>query len=59
MQKQFEETKAFLVKECDEAIRRAAEQVPVAQEIPVVDHKLMNELAAENKKLKVMSLAFV
>ncbi|KAJ8451192.1 hypothetical protein Cgig2_013964 [Carnegiea gigantea] len=52
MQKQFEETKALLVTECDEAIRRAAEQVPVAQEIPVVDHKLMNELAAENKKLK-------
>jgi len=59
MQKQFEENKKLLVKEHDEAIRKAAEQVPLVQEIPVVDHKLMNELTAENKKLKVTYLAFV
>ncbi|XP_056169834.1 myosin-6-like isoform X5 [Syzygium oleosum] len=53
MQLQFEETKAMLVKE-REAAQKAAEQEPIVQEVPVVDHELMNKLAAENEKLKAL-----
>lgn len=53
MQLQFEETKAMLIKE-REAAQKAAEQEPIVQEVPVVDHELMDKLAAENEKLKAL-----
>ncbi|KAL1367763.1 myosin-6 [Arachis duranensis] len=52
MQLQFKETKALLKKEREEAMKREAERVPVIQEIPVVDHGLMEKLTSENEKLK-------
>ncbi|KAJ4969406.1 hypothetical protein NE237_016107 [Protea cynaroides] len=51
MQLQFKETKAQLLKEC-EAAKKAAEQVPVIQEVPVVDNALLERLTEENEKLK-------
>ncbi|XP_059432399.1 myosin-6-like isoform X3 [Corylus avellana] len=53
MQLQFKETKTMLEKEC-EAAKRAAEKVPVIQEVPVVDHVMMEKLSSENEKLKAM-----
>ncbi|KAI6693672.1 hypothetical protein NL676_021382 [Syzygium grande] len=53
MQLQFEEMKATLVKE-QEAAQKEAEQEPIVQEVPAVDHELMDKLAAENKKLKAV-----
>lgn len=53
MQFQFKETKAMLVKE-REAAKRATEKVPVIQEVPVVDHVMLEKLSSENEKLKVM-----
>jgi myosin-5 len=55
MQLQFKETKAMLEKEC-EAAKRAVEKVPVIQEVPVVDHVMLEKLSSENEKLKVMWL---
>lgn len=55
MQLQFKETKETLMKEC-EAAKMAAEQIPVIQEVPVVDHSLMDKITAENEKLKVKRL---
>jgi myosin-5 len=55
MQLQFKETKTMLEKEC-EAAKRAAEKVPVIQEVPVIDHVMMEKLSSENEKLKVMWL---
>ncbi|XLR10557.1 hypothetical protein S83_038495 [Arachis hypogaea] len=52
MQLQFKETKALLKKEREEAMKREAERVPVIQEIPVVDHGLMEKLTSENERLK-------
>jgi myosin-5 len=52
MQFQFKETKAMLVKE-REAAKRATEKVPVIQEVPVVDHVMLEKLSSENEKLKV------
>lgn len=52
MQVQFKETKAMLEKE-REAVRRAEEKVPIIQEVPVVDHAMMEKLTNENEKLKV------
>lgn len=52
MQTQFKETKRMLEKEIEDA-RRAAEKVPVVQEIPVVDHEMLEKLNSENEKLKV------
>lgn len=52
MQNQFKETKKMLEKEIEDA-RRAAEKVPVVQEIPVVDHEMLEKLNSENEKLKV------
>ncbi|KAK6785921.1 hypothetical protein RDI58_014446 [Solanum bulbocastanum] len=51
VQLQFKETKEMLVKECETA-KRAAEEVPIMQEVPVVDHEMMNKLSVENEKLK-------
>lgn len=55
MQLQFTETKERLMKE-REAAKKEVEQVPVIKEVPVVDHELMDKLAAENEKLKVRKL---
>lgn len=52
MQQQFQETKAMLIKE-REAAKETVEQVPFIKEVPVIDHEMMNKLAAENEKLKV------
>ncbi|MED6164722.1 Myosin-6 [Stylosanthes scabra] len=51
MQLQFSETKVLLEKE-REAAKRAMEIVPVIQEVPVVDHSLLEKLSSENEKLK-------
>ncbi|KAA3468868.1 Myosin-J heavy chain [Gossypium australe] len=53
MQLQFKETKELLAKE-REAARRAAEVVPVIQEVPVVDNVMLEKLTSENEKLKAM-----
>ncbi|KAL0418596.1 UNVERIFIED_CONTAM: Myosin-8 [Sesamum radiatum] len=53
LQLQFKETKERLLKE-KEAARVAAEQIPVIQEIPVIDHEMMDKLSAENEKLKAL-----
>lgn len=52
MQIQFKETKALLEKGREDA-RRAAEKVPIIQEIPVIDHEMLEKLNSENEKLKV------
>ncbi|KAL6502932.1 Myosin-6 [Orobanche hederae] len=51
LQLQFKETKDTLLKE-REAAKIAAERPPVIQEIPVVDHEMMDKLSAENEKLR-------
>ncbi|TKY62281.1 Myosin-6 protein [Spatholobus suberectus] len=51
MQLQFKETKLLLEKE-REATKIAAERVPIIQEVPVVDHALLEKLSSENEKLK-------
>ncbi|KAI5680025.1 hypothetical protein M9H77_01252 [Catharanthus roseus] len=53
VQLQFKEAKEMLQKE-REVAKKAAEQIPVIQEIPVVDHELMNKLTSENEKLKAL-----
>nr|XP_027093892.1 myosin-6-like isoform X2 [Coffea arabica] len=53
MQHKFNETKEMLKKERETA-KKAAEQVPVIQEVPVIDHELMNKITAENEKLKAL-----
>ncbi|KAG6662878.1 myosin-6-like [Carya illinoinensis] len=53
MQLQFKETKAMLEKEFKVA-KRAAEKVPVIQEVSVVDHVMLEKLSSENEKLKAM-----
>lgn len=55
MQLQFKETKAMLEKEFKVA-KRAAEKVPVIQEVSVVDHVMLEKLSSENEKLKVRCL---
>lgn len=54
LQLEFKETKDTLLKEREEATKRAAEQVPVIQEIPVINHEMMDKLNAENEKLKAL-----
>lgn len=53
IQSQFEETKSRLVKEL-EAAKRAVKEVPVVQELKVVDTSMLDKLTLENEKLKVM-----
>ncbi|KAF2285577.1 hypothetical protein GH714_005606 [Hevea brasiliensis] len=53
MQLEFQETKAQLIKEC-EAAKKETGQVPITQEVSVVDHELVNKLTAENEMLKAM-----
>ncbi|KAL3517759.1 hypothetical protein ACH5RR_020348 [Cinchona calisaya] len=52
-QLQFQETNEMLKKE-QEAAKKEAEQIPVIQEIPVVDHELMSKITDENEKLKAL-----
>ncbi|XP_045798255.1 myosin-6-like isoform X2 [Trifolium pratense] len=51
MQHQYKETKSLLEKE-REATKRLEERVPVIQEVPVVDHDLLEKLKSENETLK-------
>ncbi|KAL2556956.1 Myosin-6 [Forsythia ovata] len=51
LQLQFKETKGMLMKE-REAAEKAVKQIPIIQEVPVIDHELMDKLNAENEKLK-------
>ncbi|XP_027935832.1 myosin-6-like isoform X1 [Vigna unguiculata] len=53
MQLQFKETNLLLQKE-REAAKREAERAPVIQEVPVVDHALLEKLTSENEKLKTL-----
>ncbi|CAI8614438.1 unnamed protein product [Vicia faba] len=51
MQFKFKETKSLLEKE-REATKILEEKVPVIEEVPVVDHALLEKLSSENEKLK-------
>ncbi|XP_044498189.1 myosin-6-like isoform X2 [Mangifera indica] len=53
MQQQFHETKSLLIRE-QEAAKKAAEQVPIVQEVPVIDNEMMNKLTEENEQLKAL-----
>ncbi|KAL9436203.1 hypothetical protein AB3S75_022288 [Citrus x aurantiifolia] len=53
MQLQFKESKAKLMKEIEVA-KKEAEKVPVVQEVPVIDHAVVEELTSENEKLKTL-----
>ncbi|KAK6937695.1 IQ motif, EF-hand binding site [Dillenia turbinata] len=53
VQLQFKETKALLMKE-REAAKKAAEQIPVIKEVPVVDQAMLDKLTSENEQLKGM-----
>ncbi|KAK3026388.1 hypothetical protein RJ639_042598, partial [Escallonia herrerae] len=53
MQLQCQETKELLIKE-REAAKVEAEKVPVIQEVPVIDHELINKVTAENEKLMAL-----
>ncbi|KAF5930549.1 hypothetical protein HYC85_031422 [Camellia sinensis] len=53
MQLQFKETKEMLMKE-REAAKKAVEQIPIIQEVAVIDHAVVDKLAAENEKLKAL-----
>ncbi|KAI3469890.1 hypothetical protein Pfo_026553 [Paulownia fortunei] len=53
MQMQFQETKELLMKERETA-KKVAEQVPHVEEVPVIDHELVDKLTAENEKLKFL-----
>ncbi|XP_024981732.1 myosin-6-like [Cynara cardunculus var. scolymus] len=53
MEVQFKETKELLMKERDTA-KKEIEKIPLIQEVPVVDHELMDKLTAENQKLKAL-----
>ena len=55
MEVRYNETKELLMKE-REIVKTTIEKVPVIQEVPVVDHELMNKLTAENEKLKVRQI---
>ncbi|KAK6122938.1 hypothetical protein DH2020_043315 [Rehmannia glutinosa] len=53
MQMDFKETKEQLMNEL-EAAKKVAKQVPVTQEVSVIDHELVDKLTAENEKLKFL-----
>ncbi|KAL3647675.1 hypothetical protein CASFOL_008643 [Castilleja foliolosa] len=53
LQLQLKETKEMLIKERESA-KSVVEQIPVIQQIPVIDHELMDKLADENNKLKAL-----
>ncbi|KAK2648827.1 hypothetical protein Ddye_016316 [Dipteronia dyeriana] len=53
MQIQFKETRTNLMKEIEVA-KKESENVPVIQEIPVVDHTMLEKLTSENDNLKAL-----
>ncbi|XP_058107721.1 myosin-8-like [Magnolia sinica] len=53
MQLQFKETEKMLVKE-QEAVKEATNQIPVIQEVPVIDSVLLDKLTFENEQLKAL-----
>ncbi|KAG5240727.1 myosin [Salix suchowensis] len=53
IQLEFQESKALLIEE-REAIKKAAEQTPTIEKVPVIDNELVNKLTAENEMLKAM-----
>ncbi|KAB5545162.1 hypothetical protein DKX38_013274 [Salix brachista] len=53
MQLEFQESKALLIEE-REAIKKAAEQTPTIEKVPVIDNELVYKLTAENEMLKAM-----
>ncbi|XP_047336364.1 myosin-6-like [Impatiens glandulifera] len=53
MQLKFKETRELLMKERDMA-KNVIEQVPVIQEVLVIDHAAMDKLASENEKLNAL-----
>ncbi|KAK7819265.1 myosin-8 [Quercus suber] len=53
IQLQFQEAKTLLIEEL-EAAKKAAEQAPIVQEVPVIDHEIVNKLTAENEQLKAL-----
>ncbi|KAL5702572.1 Myosin-6 [Ranunculus cassubicifolius] len=53
MQSRFHETKELLTKE-RESTKKAIDQVPIIQEVPVVDNTVVDKLAFENDKLKAL-----
>ena len=55
IQLQFQEANTLLIEEL-EAAKKAAEQAPIIQEVPVIDHEIVNKLTAENEQLKVRLL---
>ncbi|KMZ61687.1 putative Myosin XI [Zostera marina] len=50
IQQQFKRTESSLLMECEAAKKAAA--VSIVKEVPVIDSTLMDELSAENEKLK-------
>ncbi|KAK4585859.1 hypothetical protein RGQ29_023176 [Quercus rubra] len=53
IQLQFQEANTLLIEEL-EAAKKAAEQAPIIQEVPVIDHEIVNKLTAENEQLKAL-----
>ncbi|CAN0915754.1 XI-2 [Linum grandiflorum] len=53
LQLEFQETKAQLIQDCENA-KKEAEKVPIIKEVPVVDQELVNKFTAENESLKAM-----
>ncbi|KAH7859230.1 hypothetical protein Vadar_033420 [Vaccinium darrowii] len=53
MQLQLQETKELLFKEY-EAAKKDVEPIHVIKEVPVFDHEMINNLTAENEKLKAL-----
>ncbi|XP_031110719.1 myosin-6-like [Ipomoea triloba] len=53
LQVQFKEAKEMLLQE-REVAKKAAEQIPIIKEVPIIDHEMMNKITAENEKLKGM-----
>ncbi|KAJ4849765.1 hypothetical protein Tsubulata_012029 [Turnera subulata] len=53
MQLQFKESKETFAKELELA-KKAAEVVPVIQEVPMVDHEMLEKLSTENENLKAL-----
>ncbi|KAJ7955519.1 Myosin [Quillaja saponaria] len=53
IQLQFEETKALLIQE-RKAAKTVVEQVPIVQEVPVIDNEIVSKLTAENDHLKAL-----
>ncbi|XP_047308351.1 myosin-6-like [Impatiens glandulifera] len=53
MKNQFQQAKETFAKE-RVAVKTEVEQIPIIQEVPVIDHEMVHKLTAENDELKVM-----